>query len=46
VLRNATRSAGVPFVCRHVMLAFPKQGKLSPARKGAAGVIQQPASRG
>jgi len=30
-----------PDLCRHVTLAFPKQGKLSPACKAAAGVIQQ-----
>lgn len=30
-----------PDLCRHVTLAFPKQGKLSPACKAAAAVIQQ-----
>lgn len=30
-----------PDLCRHVALAFPRQGKLSPACKAAAGVIQQ-----
>ena len=30
-----------PDLCRHVTLAFPKAGKLSPACKAAAAVIQQ-----
>lgn len=30
-----------PDLCRHVALAFPRQGKLSPACKAVAGVIQQ-----